>query len=71
MRTPAFEIIGITRPKDAPFVIDNHFQSTAQNNAAFLAIVNEWHFAGICAWLITFFENLQTATKQVVADLPE
>lgn len=71
MGASALKIIGVTRSQNSPFVFNDDLQPSAQNNAAFLAFMNEWHLTGISTGLITFFENLQAASKQVVTHLPK
>ena len=41
----------------------------ADHDAAFLALMDQRHPAGVAAGLVAFFENLQRAAEQIVADL--
>src|SRR5258708_5776611 len=44
--TAAFKVIGVPRTENLAFVIDGDFQPAGQNDAAFLAVVNQGNLAG-------------------------
>ena len=69
MRTAAFEIIGIAGIEDAALVVDGHLEPAGDHDAAFLALVNQRHPAGVAAGFVSLLENLQRAAEQIVADL--
>src|SRR5215218_2640003 len=70
MRPAALEIIGIAGPKDAALALDRHLEPAAENDAALLAIVDQRGTAGVAARFVAFFQDLQRAPEQVLADLP-
>ena len=69
MRTPAFEIIGIARAKNAPLVVDRYLQSPRKYDPALLAFVNEGNFPRIRPGLVAFLKHLQAAAEETFSNL--
>ena len=71
MRPAAFEIIGVAGVENAALVVDGDLEPARNHDAAFLAVMGQRHPAGVAARFVAFFEDLQAAAEQIVADLAE
>jgi len=70
MGAAAFEVIGVSRPKNFALAIDGYFKATGQYDAAFLTFMSEGDLAGICTWRVTLPQNLKGPPEKIVTDLP-
>ncbi len=69
MWSAAFEIIGVAGSEDPALFIHRHLEPTGQHDTALLSFVNKRNLARIGARLVALLQDLQTAAKQIIADL--
>ena len=69
MRAAALEIVGIAGSEDPAFTIHGHLESAAENDTAFLAIVNQRDTSGVATRFVTLLQDLERAAEQIIADL--
>src|SRR5216683_6317780 len=69
MRAAALEIISVAGSEDPAFAIHSHLESAAEDDAAFLAIVNQRDTSGVATRFVTLLQDLERAAEQVIADL--
>src|SRR6266550_5385576 len=69
VRPAALEIVGVAGSEDAAFAIDGHLESAAENDAAFLSIVNQRDTSGVTTRFVALLQDLERAAEQVIADL--
>src|SRR5690606_2345101 len=70
VRAAAFEVVGVPGAQDAALRVHGYLQAAADDDAAFLTLVDQRHAAGVRPRLIALFQDLQCLADEILPDLP-